>query len=192
MDGVVKMTTIYFVRHAEAVSRFFEPTSLRPLTEKGWQDRKLVTEYLRDKQIDVVLSSSYKRTIDTVSDFAEMLGVEIELIWDFRERTKGTMIEEYMQYAAKQWADFSYKMSDGESLAETQERNIKALGIVLQKHSGKNIVIGTHGQALGTIINYFDKTFDFEKKRMILNPFVVKMTFDGSSFVDYEMINILT
>lgn len=38
---------------------------------KGLRDRTLVTEFLMDKQIDAVLSSPYKRAMDTVRDFAE-------------------------------------------------------------------------------------------------------------------------
>jgi len=182
-------TTIYFIRHAEAVSGF-KPNRLKPLTQKGREDCGLVAEFLKDKQIDVVVSSPYKRAMDTVSGFAQSIGVEIGLVEGFREREKGTMIGDYWEFADKQWKDFSYKLPDGESLGETQERNIKALRDILNKHAGKNIVIGTHGQALGTIINYFDKSFDFEKKKTILNPFVVKFTFDGSEFMQYEMIDL--
>ena len=50
------------------------------------EDRKLVTKFLVDKHIDVVLSSPYKRAIDTVKDFADSYCKEINIIYDFRER----------------------------------------------------------------------------------------------------------
>ena len=46
------------------------------------EDRKLVTKFLVDKHIDVVLSSPYKRAIDTVKDFADIHGIEINIIYD--------------------------------------------------------------------------------------------------------------
>ena len=186
-----QQTTIYFVRHAEAV-KGFDPNRHRPLTDKGKKDCHLVTEFLKDKQISAVYSSPYKRAVDTISDFAKSINTKIQLVEDFREREKGTRSQSfaYMEYAERQWKDFSYKLPDGESLAETQARNISALQKVLQQHCGENIVIGTHGQALGTIINHFDKSFDFERKKTILNPFVVKMMFDGDEFVGYEMIDL--
>ena len=50
------MTTIYFMRHAQA-DNSVRDGRIRPLTEKGLADRKLVTEFLQDKDIDVVVSS---------------------------------------------------------------------------------------------------------------------------------------
>lgn len=65
------MTTIYFVRHAEPnyVNR---GDMSRELSSKGLQDRKLVTKFLLDKHIDVILSSPYKRAVDTIVDFERM------------------------------------------------------------------------------------------------------------------------
>ena len=63
---------------------------------------------------------------------------------------------------------------------EVQERNIRALDEVLSKHSGKNIVIGSHGTALSTIINYYDPSFgfeDFDKIRFVM-PWIVEFAFD--------------
>ena len=53
------MTKVYFVRHAEPNYNNHND-ALRELSEKGMEDRKLVTKFLADKNIDVVLSSPYK------------------------------------------------------------------------------------------------------------------------------------
>jgi len=79
------MTTVYFVRHAEA-DNTIRDGRIRPLTEKGLADRKLVTEFLQDKNIDAVLFSPFRRAIDTIAEFAEENGFDIELIEDFREQ----------------------------------------------------------------------------------------------------------
>ena len=79
------MTVIYFVRHAEP-NYNNHIDSERELSPKGLKDRKLVTEFFSNKQIDLVLSSPYKRAIDTVKDFADAYGHEIEIVDDFRER----------------------------------------------------------------------------------------------------------
>lgn len=81
------MTTVYFIRHAEPnYNNHHDET--RELTEKGLRDRKLVTDFLRDKRIDVVLSSPYKRSVDTVKDFADKFDHQIEIISDFREKSR--------------------------------------------------------------------------------------------------------
>lgn len=175
------MTKVYFVRHAEP-NYDNHDDSLRELSPKGMEDRKLVTAFLSDKEIDVVLSSPFKRAVDTVADFAEKNNIPIKTIDDFRERkVDSCWIDDFAEFSRKQWTDFSYKLSDGECLKEVQDRNIAALNAVLEKYNGKNIVIGSHGTALSTIINYYDNSFgyeDFEKIRFIM-PWIVEFAFDA-------------
>ncbi len=64
------MTTVYFVRHA-APNLHNHDDLTRELTEQGLQDRKQVTAFLRDKGIDVIFSSPYKRAVDTIKEFAD-------------------------------------------------------------------------------------------------------------------------
>ena len=177
------MTTVYFVRHAEPnYNNHDDP--LRELSAKGLQDRKLVTDFLADKGIDAVLSSPYKRAIDTIRDFTDSFGLQIEIIDDFRERKADSeWIEDFVSFSQRQWKDFSYKLSDGECLQEVQDRNVAALRAVLRKYPGKNIIIGSHGTALSTIIHYFDNTFgydDFVKIKSKM-PWIVEFEFDESA-----------
>ena len=186
------MTTVYFVRHAEP-NYSNHDDELRELTEKGLGDCKLVTEYLSDKSIDVVLSSPYKRSVDTVMDFANRYSIEIERIDDFRERkVDSEWIEDFTEFSKRQWADSNYKYTDGETLAEVQKRNISALKQVLEQYENKNIVIGSHGTALSTIINYYDPTYgfeDFDKIRQLM-PWIMKLTFVGKKLIDMESVNV--
>lgn len=118
------MTNVYFVRHAEPNYKNHDD-ELRELTSKGLKDRNLVTEFLLDKEIDIMFSSPYKRSKDTIQEFADMKNLEIFLIEDFRERKIDSVwIEDYNSFSKKQWEDFSYKLSDGECLEEVQSRNI--------------------------------------------------------------------
>lgn len=177
------MTTVYFVRHAEPNYNNHDDI-LRELSPKGMEDRKLVTKFLGDKHIDIVLSSPYKRAIDTVRDFADSYGLSIDIINDFRERKVDSVwIEDFTSFAKKQWNDFTYKLSDGECLQEVQTRNILALQQVIKKYAGKNIVVGSHGTALSTIINYFDNSFgysDFDKIKNVM-PWIVEFVFDENA-----------
>ena len=177
------MTHVYYVRHAEPNYNNHNDV-LRELSPKGLADRKLVTEFLMDKQIDVIVSSPYKRAIDTVKDFSERSGLEVEIIEDFRERKIDSVwIDDFTTFAKKQWGDFRYKLSDGECLSEVQQRNIKVLNKLINHYMGKNIVIGGHGTALSTIINYYDTTFgydDFEEMKHKM-PWIVEFCFDDTA-----------
>jgi len=186
------MTNIYFIRHAES-DYSVRNSRIRPLTQKGLADCALVTEFLRDKDIDIVLSSPYKRTVDTLQDFAEKNHFKILEIEDFREiQSNSGKInkEDFSLFMSRYWSDFNYKLPGGESLAECQERNINALKEVLAQHARKNIVIGTHGIALASILNYYGNTFGFENfmDMSFIFPWIVKMSFTGTNHIKQNAV----
>lgn len=176
------MTTVYYVRHAEPNYQNHEDAA-RELSAKGLQDRHLVTRFLAGKSIDVVISSPFRRAVDTVREFADSRGLAIGLNDAFRERKIGNeWIADFQGFAQRQWQDFSYKLPGGESLREVQERNITALQEVIQSHRGKQIVIGGHGTALSTILNHYDSTFgyaDFEELKGKM-PWIVEFRYDDA------------
>lgn len=186
------MTTIYFVRHAEPNFDNHDDQS-RELTAKGLQDRKLVTAFLLGKGVEVILSSPYKRAVDTVADFAQSQSMDITTIYDFRERkVESAWIDDFAGFCKRQWSDFDYKLSDGESLNEVQKRNVSALNTVLDDYKDKVIAVGSHGTALSSIIHYYDKSFGYEDFKRIKNimPWIVKITFDSHSCIQIEEINL--
>jgi len=187
------MTTVYFVRHAEP-NYGNHDDELRELTEKGLESRIFVTDFLTDKFIDAVISSPYKRSVDTVKEFADTYGFQIETVYDFRERRIDSVwIEDFSEFSKRQWDDFDYKYSDGESLREVQSRNIRALESVLKRYKDKNIVIGSHGTALSTVINYYDKSFSYAEflKIKSLMPWIVKFTFDNTTVKEIERFDVI-
>nr|MCR4939408.1 histidine phosphatase family protein [Treponemataceae bacterium] len=129
-----------------------------------------------------------------VGDFAEKYGLEIEIYEDFRERkVDSCWIDDFTTFSKKQWEDFDYKLSDGECLGEVQKRNIAALKLVLEKFSGRTVAIAGHGTALSTIINYYDKSFnykDFERIKNIM-PWIVEMHFDEKGTCTYIKEHLL-
>jgi len=73
-----------------------------------------------------------------------------------------------------------------------QERNITALKEILNENKGKNVVIGTHGTALSTILNYYNKTFGYEEFNRIksIMPWIIVMEFKGEEFIEFKEIDI--
>ena len=188
------MTNIYFVRHAEPNYDNHDDLT-RELSPKGMKDRELVTEFLADKQVGVVLSSPYKRAVDTVAHFASLRDLPITTIHDFRERKVDSVwIDDFDAFTRNQWADFNYKLSGGETLAEVQKRNIAALWEVIEQHKGKTVVIGSHGTAMSTIINYFVPQFGIEEFTRIksIMPWIVRFSFIENDCVQIDEYDLFS
>lgn len=184
-------TEIYFVRHAEPDFSIRDDL-MRPLTKKGMADTKRVTNSLIGKNITAVYSSPCKRAVDTVKDLASAINSGIIINNDFCERKVGTWVEDFKIYSKRQWVDFDFKLSGGESLKEVQTRNISALFNVLKGNPGKNIAIGTHGTALSTIINYFNPAFGYDDFWNMVDkmPYILCFEFDDMNIGDIKEIAI--
>ena len=185
------MTTVYFVRHAEPNYDNHDDVS-RELSPKGLQSSKYLVNSFATIQIDAFCSSLYLRAMDTIKPLADSRGQIIHLIPDFRERKiTDHWIDDFTGFTEKQWADFHYHLPGGESLSMVQERNIRALEDLLQAHPDQTILIGTHGTALSTIINYYKPDFqlaDFHRIKHIF-PWIVQFEFQGSTCSSIDEIH---
>lgn len=187
------MTTVYFIRHAQS-DRFVQDDRTRPLTAEGMSDTVKITEALENTGIKHIISSPYTRTIQTVTDLSEKLGIEIETDEDFRERNAGQWHgENFLDFIRLQWENFSYHILDGECLADVQKRNISALHRWIEKYNGKTIAIATHGTALSTMINYYFPDYNYESFMRIIDymPYVVKMDIEGDKCLSFDEVLII-
>ncbi len=144
----------------------------------------MVLDFFKDKKIDEFYCSPYRRSIDTIKKTAAFFNKEIRLDERLRERKKGADGNHYGMYQ-KRWADHDYHEENGESIAMVQKRNIEALKEILENNSGKNIVIGTHGTALSSMINYYKPEFGCEDFLRIIDwmPYILEMDFDRQQFI---------
>lgn len=173
------MVKVYFVRHAQP--DFSHQTDLtRPLTAEGVKDSEVVTDFFKDKQIDAFYCSPYKRSMDTIQGAADFHKKEIITDARLREREKGANGNNYGMFQ-KRWADHNYHEKGGESIAMVQKRNIEALKDILAVNDGKTIVVGTHGTALSTILNYYDNSFGCDDFLRIIDwmPYIIELYFEG-------------
>jgi len=178
------MTKVYFVRHAEPVHAHADDRT-RPLTVDGLEDRKIVLETLKDKNIDVFYCSPYARSMATIEEAAKAYGMEIHTDERLREREKGNEGNSSGNVLKMRWADFSFHEEGGESIGMVQERNMAALKEILEANEGKNIVIGTHGTALSSILNYYNPKFNCDDFLRIVDwmPYIVELDFKGKECV---------
>ena len=74
-----------------------------------------------------------------------------------------------------------------------QDRNIEALFEVLDNNKDKNIIWGTHGTALSTILNYFDNEYNADSFFRIINfmPYIIRLDFEDRRCIGKEEILII-
>ena len=180
------MTKVFFVRHAQPVHAHSDDRT-RPLTKEGIQDSTLVLETLKDKEIEAVYCSPYKRSVDTIKQVAEYYNLEIQTDERLREREKGVDGNNTGMFQ-KRWENHDYHEEGGESIGMVQSRNIEALKEILENNRDKNIVIGTHGTALSSIMNYYNPQFGCNDFLRIIDwmPYIVEMDFEGQNQINMK------
>ena len=62
---------------------------------------------------------------------------------------------------------------------------IEVLNEILSENIEKDIVIGTHGTALSTILNFYDSNFGCEDFLRIIDwmPYIIELDFEGNELV---------
>ncbi|WP_313894640.1 histidine phosphatase family protein [Psychrobacillus sp.] len=181
-------TNVYFVRHAHSI---YTPDELgRPLSEKGHADAIVTTSLLKDLQIDHVISSPYKRAIQTVEGIAKYIGKEIGIIEGFRERVLSKEpVADFNEAISKVWADFDFSLDSGESSRVAQKRGVAATLHVLEMYKNQNVVVGTHGNIMVLIMNYFDPKYDVHFWEQLAMPDVYKLSFHEERLVEVTRID---
>lgn len=180
-------TDIYLVRHAHSV--YTQDELNRPLSEKGLTDAGRISDILLNENIDYVLASPYRRAIQTVEGVAKNIGIDILIEEDLKERKISEIpVEDFNSALNKLWSDWDFSFDGGESNLEAQRRGINLLNKVLKKYAGKKIVMGTHGNIMVLIMNYFDSIYDFNFWKNLSMPDVYKLSFMGNDFLGAKCI----
>jgi len=187
----IMSTFVYMVRHGESPKEGND--RIRGLTEKGYLDAKRVTEILKDKEIDVVASSPYIRSILTVEQLAQQIGEEVLVFEDLKERifssgNNRVSDKELVPLLKKSFSESNFSLEGGESNAECQKRAIKVLKELLETFRDKKIVIGTHGAVMTLMMEYFDSTYDLDFLHSTSKPDIYRMEFHEKELVNVQRL----
>jgi len=150
---------LYLVRHAHAD---YSPDEARRLSDQGRQAAVRVADLLRDRDVSAIVSSPYRRAIETVQPLADRLGVEIQLDRDLRERRLSTgHVDDFRRSVEATWRDFDLTYTGGESSAAAQARVSRAIRGIAESAGDRNVVIASHGNALALFLRTLDAHVDF-------------------------------
>ncbi|WP_340021370.1 histidine phosphatase family protein [Paenibacillus sp. FSL K6-1096] len=180
-------TTLYFVRHAH--STYSTDELNRPLSENGKADALRVTELLLNEKINILISSPYKRAIQTIEGLEEALGTPIIIEDDFKERVlSAEPMTDFGHAMAKVWEDVSFAWPGGESNLVAQKRGVQALYRVLHQYKGNTIAVATHGNIMVLIMNALDKRYDYNFWRQLEMPDIYKLSFHEDQLMGVKRI----
>lgn len=161
------ITRLIFVRHAEAagnVKREFHGWTDEEITEKGHIQAQKVAERLKDMKIDVLYSSSMKRTLQTASYISKTKNLPIirtdklkEINGGDWEGIKWDDLPSIWPEAHDTWENkpHLHQMPNGESMEEFQKRLIDEVLHIAKEHMEKNICVVTHGTAIRAMMCSF-------------------------------------
>lgn len=184
-------TNIYMVRHAESPFIFGQERT-RGLSAEGEADAKKVAELMLLEKVDVIVSSPFVRSIKTIEEIATARNLEIEQFEELRERMiKGDYKlswDEVELAIEKSFSDKDYCLPGGETTKQAQERAIPIVKQLLKEYKGGNIVVGTHGNIMTIIMNYFDEQYGYKFWKSTSKPDVFKLIFKDDQLIEVKRI----
>lgn len=191
--GVVEIKTIvYFVRHAHSpFIRGMERT--RGLSEQGKRDAGKVKEILSNEDIDIFISSPYERAILTIKELAVERNKDIQMEEDLRERRligeeHEVAGEQFLESKRQLFEDWNFSFPGGETSNQAQKRAIQVFMKILKQYHGKNIVIGTHGDIMILMMNYYDTKYDYAFWKSTTMPDIYKLEFTETKLTGVERL----
>jgi probable phosphoglycerate mutase len=158
-----QLTRIVAVRHGETdwnVGTRIQGQLDIGLNDNGrWQARRLAWA-LADERLDAVYASDLARAHDTASAIAVPAGLAVRRDAGLRERGFGCFeglsyaeIEQRFPLESQRWRrrDLQFAPDGGETLAAFQERAVRAVAAIAERHRGGHIAVVTHGGVLDAL-----------------------------------------
>ena len=158
------MTTLYLVRHGETVdnaNQIMQGQTQGELNENGVQQARAFSEQWKNKEIDIILASDLKRSIDTARIIAEPHQLEVLTTPLLRERDWGSFTGRFIpDLKGEVWPD------DIETLENLLSRAGEFIAYVKQTFPGKKVLAVGHGIINKAIQSYYYKKPMNEIQRM--------------------------
>jgi len=145
---------------------------------QGLEDAKRVADALQEYSICAIYSSPEKRAYQTISPFAEQLGIPIEINADLRERKLGDKaFEDFLGTVEIAWQNPIFAHPGGESNADAQKRGLAVVKRLQAKHPNEAVVLSTHGNLIALILQGFDSKIDFLFWKSLSMPDIYRLDF---------------
>ena len=176
-------TTIYFIRHAQSHPSKIRHYSEWPLSLKGQEQAKQLSNILRPLGIQKIFSSPFVRCLQTVEPFVRNSEIDVVIVDDLRERLVAkTLFDGFDEVWNRSWEDFDYALPDCETSSQAQKRFVAALSSILGRNGHQTIAICTHGNVMGLFLHFIDASLGKRETEAFKNPHIVRIVFHRETF----------
>jgi len=138
------VTTLLLVRHGETdwnADGRLQGNTDRPLSDFGRRQAQQLAHELADEDLEAIYASDLSRARETAEILGEQLGLATVLDPDLREKDWGTW--EGLTGIERDRVEFV-----GESTEAHQERTLRALRRIAERHPGGRVLVVTHGGSM--------------------------------------------
>ena len=136
-------TVLYLVRHGETVdnaNQIMQGQTQGELNENGLRQARELGEQWKNREIDVVIASDLRRSVDTAAIIAAPHGLEVVMTPLLRERDWGGFTGRYIPSLKNEvWPD------DIETLENLLSRAGEFIAYVKKTYPGKKVLAVGHG-----------------------------------------------
>lgn len=156
------------VRHCSATGQ----ESDAPLTEEGCRQAQKLAHFLKRYNFNILLSSPFKRAIDTIKPYAELTHNEIKTDKRLAERVLSTQTDpnwDWKFHLERTYKEEHLKFPGGESSFEAKQR-IHSLIKELEDAGHHSVLLVTHGNLMSMLISLYEPSFEFKEWELLTNP----------------------
>lgn len=158
------MTKVIFIRHGQTewnVTGRYQGQSDVKLTEEGKTQAEKLADNFPVAKVDAIYASDLCRAMVTAETIADKFGLKVQAEPAFRELSFGDWEGLTYQQIVDKWeeamANFLQhpdilEIPGGESFPAVQQRAMKRLNELIEKHEGQTIVVVAHGAVLRTML----------------------------------------
>ena len=155
-------TRFLLVRHGQTranADKYVGGSTDDPLTETGHEQARRVADRLSDSMPEAIYTSPLKRALQTAAHIGSATGVSPQVVdslaeWDAGdwEKLRYSEIPAQPGFKFEHLQDPDWAPPGGESLGSVQDRVVETVQQLADQHPGDNVIIVSHGTALGLLL----------------------------------------
>lgn len=189
---------IFLVRHAqgESTTKTWQ-TPQTPLSEKGVRQSKALASLSMFKVIDEILSSDWKRALQTAEIVGKIINKPVKVLEEIHEKEQSSKIyglsrtdplaERYSKDLGENSQNWNYKWdSEEESWAELANRVIKFKKYLIEAYTQRNVAVFSHDMFLRMLITVCALGDDFNTDQFKSTFRSLNIDNTGISFLVYR------